>query len=186
MTYSTETIVPISSLSPALFFTRLSTLLRSPSPEKKIKQSSSTATETLEQGGSWFEEANDSNCAGIYCIVIGCFQFWVNNREESIYFKIRTTFRFKSNIWSRKQRSWEIGSDFLYKENMLQKQRQTEKLNESQSYLTSVAQNLYRLCVELLATYRKTAAENSSKVENTVRIYVFGWRFGKSGVYKRN
>lgn len=25
-----------------------------------------------------------------------------------------------------------------------------------------------------IATYRKTAAENSSKVENTVKIYVFG------------
>lgn len=36
------------------------------------------------------------------------------------------------------------------------------------------------------ATYRKTAAENSSKVEKTVKIYVFGSRFGRSDVYRRN
>ena len=46
-------------------------------PEKK--KSSSIATEKRKEDRSWFKEANDSNCAVVYCIMIGWFlYFWVS------------------------------------------------------------------------------------------------------------
>lgn len=84
------------------------------------------------------------------------------------------------------QRSWEIGSDFLYKENMIQKQRQSidwliNRETQREPIIFDLrgakfVSALRRVSIVSLAsaTYRKTAPENSSKVENTVKTYVFG------------
>ena len=87
---------------------------------------------------------------------------------------------------SPEQRSWEIGSDFLYKENMIQKQRQSiDWLINRETQREPIVFDLRgakfvsalrRVSIVSFAsaTYRKTAPENSSKVENTVKTYGFG------------
>lgn len=82
---------------------------------------------------------------------------------------------------SPEQRSWEIGS-----ENMIQKQRQSidwlvNRETQREPIIFDLrgakfVSALRRVSVVSFAsaTYRKTAPENSSKVENTVKTYVLG------------
>ena len=89
--------------------------------------------------------------------------------------------RVKSNIWSRKSRTKVMGNWL-----MIQKQRQSidwliNRETQREPIIFDLrgakfVSALRRVSIVSFAsaTYRKTAPENSSKVENSVKTYVFG------------
>ena len=66
---------------------------------------------------SWFKEANDSNCPGICCIVIGCFSLfsgYFHFRFESRKKKKKSDNRFSFFISSMFRKKWQSNKDFNF------------------------------------------------------------------------